>query len=320
VTARTVGALLEGAREPGADASLGEALEVLLPIAGDRLVVPAIDALAGGYGGRLTDALRDYVTRHAAGHEEELGSMFAQADLDLALTLVRILAQLNTPLARETILRAVDSPHAVVRVEALSHGDGSAERLRIEMRALLEDPDPDVRLSALRAVRTRQIRAAGPYLVMRIKAPGFDKLPFEERRLALQALAALAPARAEQVLSELLGETRMLTVESHEETRALAAEMLGQVATTADSLSALSDASSSRWRYSERVRSTARRAREQAEVRLSQAPVAPAPGAPSAHPARSPIPFESGTPPRESGVPTPAARSGRGLLSAWKRK
>jgi hypothetical protein len=160
---------------------------------------------------------------------------------------------------------------------------------------------------------------------MRIKAAGFDKLPLDERRMALDTLAALAPARAEAVCVELLGDARMLTLEAHEETRALAAQTLGKVATTRDSLRALEVASNSRWKYSERVRSSARQAHEQADVRLSQRPEPPhsQPPLQSQAPPREP-PVSARVPATESGqssaVRPPASGGVRGLWSGRRRQ
>jgi hypothetical protein len=110
---------------------------------------------------------------------------------------------------------------------------------------------------------------------MRVKSAGFDKLPLEERRQILFSLAALAPARAEELCVEILEDSRLLTLGSHEDSRALAAEQLGQLASSRDSLAALEDACTGRFRYSERVRNSAVSARELAVVRLSLQPAAP---------------------------------------------
>ena len=92
---------------------------------------------------------------------------------------------------------------------------------------------------------------------------------------ALHTLSVLAPTRAETVCLELLGEARMVTSEAHEETRALAAEVLGTVASTAEAMAALDMASTARWKNSERVRISATHAKERAVIRLSQHPGPP---------------------------------------------
>jgi eukaryotic-like serine/threonine-protein kinase len=278
ISEKTLRALLGAAGKAGANvAALGAGLMPLLAALDGTHVRAALELLPSLPDGEIKEALVDYVAKNGEGHEAEMGALFAQADLDLGLALIRVLAKIKTPAARDAIVQAAQSRHAVVRIEALGHLEGaSGERLRLELRSLLEDPTPEVRVAALRAIQTHLIRPAGPYLVLRIKSSGFDKLPLDERRQALAALAALAPARAEAVCLELLAEAPMVTTEHHEESRAAAAELLGQIAVSGEAIRALAQASGSRWRNSERVRASAGRAKEQIQIRVSVAPPADA--------------------------------------------
>ncbi|MCA9596548.1 MAG: serine/threonine protein kinase [Myxococcales bacterium] len=238
--------------------------------------VPVIaEALPRVFAGDLKDALIAGLVRLGRGHEAEIGAMFATADVALALALLRVLGSIESPEARDAMALAVQSPHAIVRIEALGHIEGArGERLRVELRALLEDVDPEVRVAALRAIQAHVIRAAGPFLVLRIKSDDFDKLPEEERRMLLATLATLAPQRAEAVCVELLQESRVVSTGAHEDTRALAAEQLGAIAETQEALAALEAASKGRFRNSQRVRQSAGIAHNQVEIRLSQPPAA----------------------------------------------
>jgi hypothetical protein len=275
VSDRALRALLAEASSPDADGAVVSLVRELLTVADGSFVPIVLDLFVRGNAAAFGDAVHSYLTRSAENNEEVLAAAFAEADLDPGLALVRILGRLATPAAREAMLRAAESPHAVLRIEALSHADAGSERLRLELRALIEDPSPEVRSVALRTIRERQIRAAGPYLAMRVKSAGFDKLALEERRQILFSLAALAPARAEELCVEILEDSRLLTLGSHEDSRALAAEQLGHLASSRDSLAALEDACTGRFRYSERVRNSAVSARELAVVRLSLQPAAP---------------------------------------------
>jgi HEAT repeat protein len=212
----------------------------------------------------LRDLVMAYLERASQGYEEQLGSLFAQADVDLGLGIVRVLAKLGTPAARNAILRAGQSPHPVVRIEALGHVEGaSSERLRIELRSLLEDKDENVRVAALRAMERYNIRIAGPFLVLRIKSADFDRQSQEERRQALTTLAALAPGRAEAIAIEILAETRVMASDAHEQSRELAADVLGKSANSAEAMNALQTAAAKRWLGgSERVRTAASKAIE----------------------------------------------------------
>jgi hypothetical protein len=164
------------------------------------------------------------------------------------------------------------------RIEALSHGEGlSGERMRLEMRALLEDSEPGVRLAALRAIAKYSVRAAGPSIVLRIRRQTFDLIPIEERRQALETLNALMPSRAEAVGIELLLDNRIVSSEAHEQTREAAADLLARHGTTEEARAALVTASRGRWRNSERVRMAAARGLQGWEVRSSRTtPVPPA--------------------------------------------
>jgi len=296
ISERALTALLAEATSPDASAAVVALVSEVLSVAGDAFVPPVLELVVQGGASALGDAAFEYLARNAEGHEEELAAALPRVGLDTGLALVRILARLGTAAAQQAVLRAAESPHALLRIEALSHADAGSERLRLELRTLIEDPTPEVRSAALRTISERHIRAAGPYLVMRVKHAGFDKLPLEERRQVLYTLAALAPARAEEICIELLGDARLLTLGPHEESRALAAELLGQLASSRESLAALEEAATSRFRYSERVRSSAVFAREQAVVRLSGQPPPPS-GA-----ARS-VSAQGAGPPRRSDSP-----------------
>ncbi len=278
ISERALGAMLAEATSPDASEAVVALVREVLAVAGGAFVPPVLALVTQGGADALGDAAFEYLAKNAEGNEEALAAALPQVGLDTGLALVRILARQSSAAARQAVLRAAESPHALLRIEALSHADAGSERLRLELRALIEDPVPEVRSAALRTISERHIRAAGPYLVMRVKHPGFDKLPLDERRQVLHALAALAPARAEEICVELLGDSRLLSLGPHEESRALAAEVLGQLATSRESLAALEEAATSRFRYSERVRSSAVFAREQAAVRLSQQPPAAAGG------------------------------------------
>jgi hypothetical protein len=273
ISKKTFELMLAGAAETGANQTVfREGLGLILRYLDETHVPIAIGAIS-----RMTDeALRDllvaYLQRVGRGHEEQMGSMFIEADVELGLALVRVLSAIGTPEARNAISLAARSPHPVVRIEALGHVEGaSSERLRLELRALLEDREPGVRVAALRAMEQHSIRVAGPFLVMRIRSPAFDKLPFEERRQAFQTLCTLAPSRAEAVCLEVLQESRMMAGESHEQSRELAAEFLGAIGKSQQAYDALEQAAAKRWLTSDRVRSAAAKAREAMEKRIGGA-------------------------------------------------
>ncbi len=228
-----------------------------------------------------------YLARPEMESDLRLGDMIAAAGEEQGLAIIRTLVRLNTPGARAAIAKASTSKYPVVRVEALGHLEGaSSERLRLELKAFLEDEDAGVRLKALSTIEQHRVRIAGPSLVMRIKGPKFDSLSLEERRQALQTLATLATRRAEEVCIEIVGNGSLIPSESREQSRALAAELLGHIGRSDASIEALDAAAGARWRSSEKLRVTA----QAAKTRLSQMP---------------PPPLQSVPPPQYPSVPPP---------------
>jgi serine/threonine protein kinase len=209
--------------------------------------------------GPIQDLLLEFVKRIGRGHESKIGGMFPLLGLDLALGMVRLLASIDTPGAKEAIGMAVQSPHALVRIEALGHVEGAAgPRLRIEVRRLLEDPNPEVRRATLHAMESYNIVIAGPFLVLRIQENSFAKLSVEERRQSLQALCKLRAKRGEEVCIALLSDARVFRSRATEETRELAAQFLAEVASSDPAYFLLETvAKSSVLRNSKRVRDAA---------------------------------------------------------------
>jgi serine/threonine protein kinase len=234
---------------------------------------PALTFLGESAAGELQQLLFTCITRNSRGNEAKIATLFATAPVDLGLSLVRLLAELDTPAAKEAVAMGSQSPHALVRIEALGHIEGVAgTRLRLELKKLLEDPDPAVRLLALRAMESHNITIAGPFLVLRIQDPEFIKLSLEERTQALRALGRLRPKRCEEVCIALLADARLLRTGGREETRELAAQVLGEVAASDPALFLLeSIAKSSGFRNSRRVRDAASAALERLKQRASEA-------------------------------------------------
>ena len=222
--------------------------------------------------GPVLDLMVQYVALQMEGREPRIGEFLRVARVSIGVRLIRALAVHETPQAREAIAEATQNPEAVVRIEALSHVEGvSSVRLRKEMMDLLQDKEAGVRLKALESMRRYDIRVAGPFLVLRIKSPEFRRLPFEERHEAFATVAALAPQRAEAVACELLGQTRVLGGPRFEETRCLAAEVLGRLTGSRTAIGLLEEMASKRWKNSSRVRQSAHRALAQLEFRGSEA-------------------------------------------------
>src|SRR5690606_1147402 len=148
--------------------------------------------------------------------------------LETARAILRIFAGSGTPGAVEALRRLSGCAIAALRCEAIAYLASTPEQLRDELMQLAEGGMPDLRVAALRTLAHHQIRAAGPLLVRRIQDPAFHQLSLDERRELLAALYTLNPARGETVAIEALGRHGLLVDEATEQTRTLAAELLGR--------------------------------------------------------------------------------------------
>ncbi|MGD8858975.1 MAG: protein kinase [Myxococcales bacterium] len=259
----------------------------------------AIEFLPDAPEGKIRRLLLDFLKRAGAGHEPKLGALFGHADVELGLELVRLLVEMDSEPAREAISMASDSPHALVRIEALGHLEGvSGIRLRTEMRKLLDDDQLDVRLAALQAMEEHGIAVAGPFLVLRIQDKSFLKAPIEERRQSLKTLCSLRPRRGEEVCIDLLGESRLFRSGALESTRELAAEFLAEVAATDKALHALREVAASKpWQANKSVREAAAVAVDKLMQRAQEAAAAAEAARPRRQRKKRPRPEGSERPP-----------------------
>jgi len=250
-----------------------EGMEQVLDCIQGQHFMAAVEFLPKSGEGPIRDMLMQFIEQTGEGNEERIAALFDTADLELGLALVRILHKLGTPAGKEAITAATKSPHPIVRIEALGHLEGvSGGRVRQEMKILMEDQDPAVRLAALRALEEHKIMAAGPFLVIRIQDADFVKHPLEERRQSLQALATLKPDRCEVICRQWLQESKLLRPEALESTREIAARFLGEVATSRESFYMLDQIANSKpWTNGQRIREAAASALTRAAARAAEA-------------------------------------------------
>jgi len=125
VSTKALGALLANADQPGVDPRAAtRALGLVLELLGDAHAGVALDALRQAPGGVLKEVLIEYVARSGRGYEEPLAALLPEADEPFALVLLSVLHRMQTDAARLAIVRAKESPHRAVRVQAefLQHG------------------------------------------------------------------------------------------------------------------------------------------------------------------------------------------------------
>jgi serine/threonine protein kinase len=224
-------------------------------------------ALQENEGAALRVTLLSRLERWGEGHENEIGGLLATAELDVAMGLLRVLHVMDTDAARQAMSHATKNAQGIVRAVALGY-QGDGERVRAELRGVLEAHSYQARREGLSAIERYKVMSAGPPLALRIRAPAFDSLDPGERRQALTTLAALMPSRAETIAIELLADQRLLPQEDHEATRELAAELLGRIGESREAHDALEAATKKRWRGGDRTRQAALAALAAFEARV----------------------------------------------------
>ncbi|AKT37756.1 serine/threonine-protein kinase [Chondromyces crocatus] len=218
----------------------------------------------------LREVLLNYLTRALPGHEPRVVDAVMTMDLENARAMLRIFAGSHTPGAIEALRRLSGCGIAALRCEAIAYLASSPEQLRDELMQLAETGTPELRVAALRTLAFHQIRAAGPLLVRRIQDPAFQKLLLDERRELLAALFTLNPSRGEGVAVEVLNRHGLLVDEAVEQTRTLAAEMLGRESRSQQALDAVVAAAKRRPWNSGELREAATAAAEAIAARLGQ--------------------------------------------------
>ncbi|NUO48830.1 MAG: protein kinase, partial [Polyangiaceae bacterium] len=237
------------AAQPGATneelvAGLGRALDLL---ASDAVFGLACECLDTAGTERLRDVLKPYIRRWAPGQEAQLTTELGRAGAELGRFIVELFVELKTPQATAGMEAAFSNPNIEVRLAALAAmGEAIGDRARDEITGLLDAPDVEIRLKTLDLVGAMNVVAAGPVLVRRVQSDAFHDLSVDERRKWLATVGALKAPRAESLAIELLSKRRLLSNESTEHSRMVAAEYLAQ-ADSVEAVEALQTASKQRW-------------------------------------------------------------------------
>ncbi|HVH47023.1 MAG TPA: hypothetical protein VM925_31985, partial [Labilithrix sp.] len=219
----------------------------------------------------LRTLLASFIERHVAGREADIAKAAPGADPDTAVYLMQLLGRMGTPGARQAIEKlAQQSEDMNVCVEARLLLAPSPEHAVRELNMLLENTSALVRMAALRASTRHSIRNVWPTVARIIAAKHFNDLGSDERRELLRACVLLSPERGEPMLLELAKKGGVLTSGEREATRAVAAELLGELSRTRSTAMALQEIANARWGVSEETRNAAANAAKRIGIRLSQ--------------------------------------------------
>jgi hypothetical protein len=220
----------------------------------------------------LRSALAGFIERYLAGREAEVAAAVPGSEPDTVVTLLQLLSRAGTPAARQAIQQLAGSDDVNASVEARVLIAPSAEHAQQELGALLDNTSPFARLAALRAVTRYQLRNTWPTVARIINGKTFNELGNDERRELLRAAIVLSPDRGEPLALELAKKGGVLVSENREATRALAAELLGELSRSRQTGAVLHELAQSRWGLSEETRMAAANAAKRIAQRLAMPP------------------------------------------------
>lgn len=214
-------------------------------------------------------ALVAFVERFLQGREGDVAAAAKGTDPDTAASLLGILSRSDMKAAKNAVAELAESDEPALRFEARYLSTPSPGKAEAELAGAVENAAPIARMAALRTVVRHQLKGVWPVVSRAIGAKNFHDLGCDERRELLRACVILAPERGEAILLELVKKGGVLNSGNREETRGIAAELLGEHARSRSILSVLHDVSQSRWGASEETRSAAARAASRMGERLA---------------------------------------------------
>ena len=231
-------------------------------------IQPVVAALDEVNHPRLKGVLMTFLQQAMAGRESEVADRIPTMSIDTARPLLRLLATANSQAGWDCLRSLAAHQNATVKCEATAFLAQTPDQKRDELGRLAENPNPEVRQAALRAMAFHQVRTALPLLVKRVQDPSFNLVPPQERRELLSALYSLNPQKGEQLAMEIVQKHGLLVDDALEQTRALCAELLGANAQTREALDAVLQAAKRRWWNTQVLREAALGAAEAIASRL----------------------------------------------------
>jgi serine/threonine protein kinase len=206
----------------------------------------------------LLDAILEFAERHRTNAETEIAQVAAICPPETRARLLDLLARAQTPGSKAALAQLAQVEDPAVKMEVRLLTATNPEELRQEIGAVLDHGAPMVRMAALRTLVKHGVRSSWPAVKRVYDKPGFHELGTDERREVLRALYALSPEHGEPLLLELLKKGGVFRSDAREASRAIAAEVLGDLSRSNDATMALQEIASSRWGSSDDVRDAAR--------------------------------------------------------------
>jgi serine/threonine protein kinase len=219
--------------------------------------------------GRLRDLALTYVDRYLDGHQQVIIDMLDDLDPPLAQRMLARVAETLGDRAEELLKPILMSRNQALRCEATALLAPTPEMLGKQLVRLLSSSDRALRSASLTTMLRYNVRLAGPGLVGVIEDDGFSARPRDEQQQMLEVLYELNPPRGEALLTSMLSRHGMLADEALDQSRTLAAEVLGERADSGNPLEALDDAARLRPWNTQALRMAAGHAADQIRQRLA---------------------------------------------------
>ena len=254
--------------------SLGEGISrVLYALEGqlldDRLAI--VNELAPGpYADMLIGSIEGAVVGNEAALIPKLGSLRT----DHAQRLLAAVTATRSPEAIELLKPLLASKNAALRCEATALLAQSPQDLSRELLRFLDSNDPKLREAALSTLTRHQVKAAGPGMVRLVESDKFTARPIQEQQRFFEAVWQLNAARAESLLIQVVEQHGIMADEHMDQTRAVAANVIGSYASSERAIAALDNAGRLRPWNTQPLRSAAGAAAESIANRLGRSPKA----------------------------------------------
>jgi eukaryotic-like serine/threonine-protein kinase len=262
---------VQGGSTPPVDLdAIARSLEPVLAELGPTHIDAALDVIGCTLHEGIRRAMLGYLERALPGNEEMIAARLSTLDMDAVRLILRRIAAVKTDGGPLALKRLAASPDPNLRCEIAACLAKSLDALRDELAQMAEEGEPEMRVAALRALVGNEVQSAVPRLVKRAQDSAFHKLSAEERREVLAAIYSLDQERAEPVVIDIVQKHGLLVDEAVEETRAIAADLLGQRARSSDALQAVLGATKRRWWNTQPLRDVAGRAAEAIATRLGK--------------------------------------------------
>ena len=221
---------------------------------------------------QLRTVLASFVERYMGGREAEVAAAVPGSDPETVATFIQMLGRAGTIGSKQALAQLANSEDVNVRTEARVLVAPSAEHATQELSALLDNTSALVRMAALRTATRYMLRNVFVTVARIINGKSFNDLGNDERRELLRTAIVLAPERGEPLALDIAKKGGVLVSENREATRALAAELLGELSRSRQTGAALHELANSRWGLSEETRMAAAAAAKRIGQRLAAAP------------------------------------------------